>query len=67
MRYALCSQLLLSYAMGRLMILKLRDDYEGKAGADYSLQQFHDAFIAQGPLPLPLRREAMLGETGRLF
>ena len=28
------------------------------------LQKFHDAFIAPGPLPLPLIRRAMLGESG---
>jgi uncharacterized protein (DUF885 family) len=36
-------------------------------GAAYSLQKFHDAFIAIGPLPMPLMRKAMLGEAGRLF
>ena len=55
------------YTMGKLMILKLRDDYKAKMGADYSLQKFHDAFIALGPLPLPLIRKAMLGEVGQLF
>ncbi len=55
------------YTMGKLMILKLRDDYKAKMGADYSLQKFHDTFISLGPLPLPLIRRAMLGETGQLF
>jgi len=56
------------YTMGKLMILKLRRDYEQKLGAAYSLQKFHDAFIQLGPLPLPLVRKAMLGETsGALF
>ena len=55
------------YTMGKLMILKLRDDYKAKMGAAYSLQKFHDAFIKLGPLPLPLMRKAMLGETGTLF
>ena len=55
------------YTMGKLMILKLRDDYRAKMGADYSLQKFHDTFISLGPLPLPLIRRAMLGETGQLF
>jgi uncharacterized protein (DUF885 family) len=53
------------YTMGKLMILRLRDDYKAKIGAEYSLQKFHDAFIKLGPLPLPLIRKAMLGETGR--
>ena len=55
------------YTMGKLMILKLREDYKAKMGAQYSLQKFHDTFIALGPLPLPLIRKAMLGEAGQLF
>jgi len=55
------------YTMGKLMILKLRDDYKAKLGPQYSLQAFHDAFIKLGPLPLPLIRKAMLGETGKVF
>jgi uncharacterized protein (DUF885 family) len=57
------------YTMGKLMILKLREDYRAQQGARFSLQGFHDAFIRLGPLPLPLVRKAMLGETspGVLF
>ncbi len=55
------------YTMGKLMILKLRNDYRAKQGAAFSLQRFHDAFIQLGPLPLPLVRRAMLGEVGQLF
>jgi uncharacterized protein (DUF885 family) len=52
------------YTMGKLMILKLRDDYKAKKGAAYSLRDFHDTFLKLGPLPLPLIRKAMLGEIG---
>ena len=55
------------YTMGKLMILKLRDDYHAKQGGAYSLEAFHDAFIRLGPLPLPLIRRAMLGSEGQLF
>ena len=55
------------YTMGKLMILKLRDDYKAKTGAQYSLQSFHDTFIRLGPLPLPLVRKAMLGAPGDPF
>ena len=51
------------YTMGKLMILKLREDYRKKAGAGYTLQKFHDEFIKLGPLPLPLIRKAMLGDA----
>ena len=55
------------YTMGKLMILKLRDDYKAKLGAQYSLQKFHDEFIKLGPIPLPLVRKAMLGDAGAIF
>jgi uncharacterized protein (DUF885 family) len=55
------------YTIGKLMILKLRDDYKAKMGAEYSLQKFHDAFIALGPLPMPLIRKAMLGDVGSVL
>ena len=55
------------YTMGKLMILKLREDYKAKLGANYSLQKFHDDFITLGPLPLPLIRQLMLGEVGQVF
>jgi uncharacterized protein (DUF885 family) len=55
------------YTMGKLMILKLRDDYKAKMGSEFSLQKFHDTFIGLGPLPLPLIRKAMLGEVGQTF
>lgn len=55
------------YTMGKLMILKLRDDYKAKQGSAYSLQKFHDTFLGLGPLPIPLVRRAMLGETGQPF
>jgi uncharacterized protein (DUF885 family) len=53
--------------MGKLAILKLRDDYKAKQGAAFSLQEFHDTFIRLGPLPLPLIREKMLGARGTTF
>ncbi len=55
------------YTMGKLAILKLRTDYMAQhPGA--TLEQFHDAFIKIGPLPLPLMRRAMgVGAAGALF
>ena len=55
------------YTLGKLMILKLRDDYRAKKGAQYSIKEFHDSFLKLGPLPLPLIRKAMLGEEGELL
>jgi uncharacterized protein (DUF885 family) len=55
------------YTLGKLMILKLRDDYKAKMGAAYTVQGFHDTFMKLGPLPLPLIRRAMLGSEGALL
>ncbi|MCC7007698.1 MAG: DUF885 domain-containing protein [Acidobacteria bacterium] len=55
------------YTMGKLVILKLRDDYRAARGSAYSLRAFHDEFVRLGPLALPLVRQAMLGERNALF
>ena len=47
----------LYYTLGKLEIQKLRDEYRQKKGA--SLQQFHDAFVSQGALPIPLARKIL--------
>ena len=52
----------LNYTLGKLMILKLRDDYRQVKGDAYSLRGFHDEFLSYGAPPIPLAREMMLGE-----
>ncbi len=54
---ALC----LYYTLGKLEISKLRADVMAKQGSAFSLQQFHDALMKQGPAPLKVIRKAMLG------
>jgi uncharacterized protein (DUF885 family) len=55
------------YTLGKLMILKLRDDVQARRRDSFTLRGFHDEFLKMGPLPLPLIRRAMLGETGELL
>ncbi|MEB3197433.1 MAG: DUF885 domain-containing protein [Candidatus Sericytochromatia bacterium] len=55
------------YTLGKLMLAKLREDYAALQGARFSLRAFHDAFLAQGPLPIPLIREALLGTRDGLL
>ena len=50
----------LYYTLGKLEIMKLREDLEKKQGAAFNLQDFHDAFMRQGPAPLKVIRRAML-------
>jgi hypothetical protein len=54
----------LNYNLGKLMILKLRDDYRRQQGSAYSLKRFHDELLSYGAPPLPLLREVMLKEAG---
>jgi uncharacterized protein (DUF885 family) len=50
----------LHYTLGKLMILKLREDYQAQEGAGYSLKQFHDEILRHGMPPIPLLRELIL-------
>ncbi len=50
----------LYYTMGKLEILKLREDYRKQEGANFSLQKFHDAIMGHGAPPVRLMREIML-------
>jgi uncharacterized protein (DUF885 family) len=50
----------LYYTYGKLEIQKLRDLYLAKKGG--SLRDFHDAFVTQGGMPIPLVRKILLGE-----
>jgi hypothetical protein len=54
----------LVYTLGKLEILKLRDDYKKLRGDQFTLQEFHDEFLRQGALPIKLIRRAMLGNDG---
>ncbi len=50
----------LMYTLGKLQILKLREDYRKMRGNDFSLMEFHNKFMEQGGLPLKIIRKAML-------
>lgn len=50
----------LYYTLGKLQILKLREDYKKKLGADFELGKFHDAFMGQGFPPIAIVRKALL-------
>jgi uncharacterized protein (DUF885 family) len=52
----------LVYTLGKLQILKLREDYRKKTGEAFRLQDFHDGFLRQGFPPVKMIRRAMLGD-----
>ncbi len=51
----------LYYTLGKLQILKLREDYRKMKGSQFSLQEFHDNFLKQGFPPIKIVRHVMLG------
>jgi uncharacterized protein (DUF885 family) len=50
----------LVYTLGKLQIMKLREDYQKMEGPGFDLQKFHDQFMKQGGVPVKLIRKAML-------
>ncbi len=52
----------LVYSIGKLMLLKLRNDYKEKQPGKFSLRAFHDLLLAQGNAPFWAHRQLMLGE-----
>jgi len=49
------------YSAGKLMLLKLREDYKAHVGAKYTLRDFHDTLLGNGTVPIWLHRALMLG------
>ncbi len=53
----------LNYTMGKLMIRKLRADWTATRGGRKAWKAFHDQFLSYGGPPIPLVRQAMMGEA----
>jgi uncharacterized protein (DUF885 family) len=50
----------LFYTLGKLQILKLREDYKKQEAANYTLQKFNDAMLDNGMPPIHIMREILL-------
>ncbi|HEY0369530.1 MAG TPA: DUF885 domain-containing protein [Chthoniobacterales bacterium] len=55
----------LNYSLGKLEILKLREDYRAQEGDKFSLKKFHDEMLAHGMPPIRLLREIMLKDKAK--
>ena len=51
----------LVYSVGKLMLLKLRQDYKQQQAKAFSLRTFHDTLLGQGTAPFWLHRQLMPG------
>ncbi len=50
----------LYYTLGKLEILKLREDYRQQQGTNFTLEKFHNEMLRHGAPPIRLLREVML-------
>ena len=61
-RYTYTPGYQLSYLLGKLLILGLREDEKRRHGAAFSLKAFHDTLLRNGSLPISFHRRLLLGE-----
>jgi hypothetical protein len=53
----------LVYTLGKMEIMKLREEWKARAGEAFRLGEFHDRLLSYGMPPVKIIRLAMLGET----
>jgi hypothetical protein len=51
------------YTLGKLKIYELRQEYRRLHGDRYSLRSFHDWFVRQGGIPIPMIRKLLQAEV----
>ena len=55
----------LNYTLGKLQILKLREDYKAQEGTNFTLEKFHDELLSHGAPPVRLLRELLLKDKSK--
>ena len=66
-RYTFTPTYQLSYLLGKVLILRLREDERLRLGDGFSLRGFHDALLWSGSIPLSFHRRFLAGEGGGPF
>ena len=61
-RYTYTPGYQLSYLLGKVLILGMREDEKRRRGADFSLRAFHDTLLRNGSLPISFHRRILQGE-----
>jgi uncharacterized protein (DUF885 family) len=61
-RYTYTPTYNLSYLLGKVLLLELRDEERRRLGPAFSLRAFHDALLRGGSLPVSFHRRALRGE-----
>jgi uncharacterized protein (DUF885 family) len=57
----------INYTLGKLEIMKLREDYKRLKGNDFSLKEFHDRFLEMGAVPIRQIRRVLVENEEALF
>jgi uncharacterized protein (DUF885 family) len=60
LRYTMDPGRAISFLMGKVAILELRDKAAAKEGAAFSLRSFHDRLLAEGSIPIALIEKKLL-------
>jgi uncharacterized protein (DUF885 family) len=56
------------YTLGKLAILRMRDDYRRSRGDSFSVREFHDKLLSNGLAPLWAQRQMLMpGDRGKLI
>jgi uncharacterized protein (DUF885 family) len=61
-RYSYTPTYNLSYLLGKVLLLGLRDEEARRLGGAFSLKAFHDTLLGGGSLPISFHRRALRGE-----
>lgn len=61
-RYTYTPGYQLSYLLGKVLILGLREEERRRLGPDFSLKAFHDTLLRNGSLPISFHRRLLRGE-----
>ena len=64
-RYSKWPTQAVTYQIGKVAILELREEYRKARGADYSEREFHERLMSQGTIPLGYIRDRVLHPEGR--
>ncbi len=64
-RYTYTPGYQLSYLLGKVLILGLRENEKRRLGSAFSLKGFHDTLLRNGSLPVSFHQRALAGEGGR--
>ncbi len=61
-RYTYTPGYQLSYLLGKVLILGMREEEQRRRGAAFSLRDFHDTLLRNGSLPIAFHRRLLRGE-----